>query len=252
MTVACQGVLRYNGAMSESGWPDITIMVITFDRPTEIRRTLYALSAYLEYGGKLLWHLADDGSPDGYLQSLRDEYPDLQLTVSVTKRQGWAANVNKALASVKTDYVFLCEDDYVCKRPLNLTRGVALLEAVPTVGLVRYDGIAGHDLDLHLREVKTRAGMLNYMTIDRHTSPHLHVYSNRPHLAHRRFRDWYGEYRVGKPLGQTEEDYAFRVKDDEEGPEVAILSDGIARAFKHIGKSRQGTEADPCWKGGLT
>ena len=75
-------------------------------------------------------------------------------------------------------------------------------------------------------------------------SSHLNVYSNRPHLRHRRLHDKLGMYKEGLPLGHTETEYAHRVKDNIGIAEVAVLQNGIERAFDHIGKSRQGTEMD--------
>ena len=85
---------------------------------------------------------------------------------------------------------------------------------------------------------------MDYMILERY-SPHLNVYSNRPHLKHRRFHSKYGPYSETTPLGMTETEFAHRVKDiGVDGPLLAILADGVVRAFDHIGKSRQGTELD--------
>lgn len=227
-------------------YPEITILIVTYDRPKEIRETIWALRRRLQYDGVLRWHLADDGSPAGYLKELEREFRlvGLEFTSTITSRKGWGANVNAAWETIETDFVFLCEDDYVAQRRLNLTQGVALLLAEPAIGLVRYDGLAGHKLNLFLREARgTRASRLDYLIVSRE-SPHLNVYSNRPHLVHRRFREQMGPYIEGQSLGGTENDYAHRVKDQEQGLLVVTLDDGIRRAFKHIGKSRQRSKED--------
>jgi len=164
----------------------------------------------------------------------------------VTDRKGWGANTNKGLRYVfkDCDYVFLCEDDYVALRPLDFISGIRLMEEQRSVGLVRYDGISGHLLNLYLREIKFPVGQMDYMIIDR-SSPHLNVYSHRPHLKHRRFHDKYGYYKEGTKLGMTEVEFAHRVKDgSSDQPSIAILPDGILTAFDHIGRSRQGSELD--------
>ena len=45
-------------------WPTVTVMLITYDRPEEIRRTIYSLLKNIKYPrDKLLWHISDDNSP---------------------------------------------------------------------------------------------------------------------------------------------------------------------------------------------
>lgn len=229
-------------------WPELTILLVTYDRPNEVRRTIHALREHIVYPIPPRWHLADDNSPGDYLDSIRREFTDLSFSHSVTDRKGWSANVNTALRAIKSHYVFLCEDDYIAKRPVDLRCGVALMEAMDTIGLVRYDGISGHHLNLFLREVKnTKVGRLDFMLIDKE-SPHLNVYSHRPHLKrHPQFHEVYGYYKEAHPgephLGVSEVEFAHRIK-DKDGPAFAILDDGIVTAFSHVGHSRQGTELD--------
>jgi len=191
--------------------------------------------------------LADDSSPEGYITQLKQDYAKLNFSTTITDRKGWGANVNKALVYAwdkHGDFVFLCEDDYVAKRPIDLRSGVAILAANKGIGLIRYDGIAGHALDLQLREVKTEVGKVQTLCIMK-SSPHLNIYSNRPQLKHRRFHDCVGMYDEGKKLGETEAAFAHQVRDKyDDCPKVAVLQNGIVTAFDHIGKSRQMTELD--------
>jgi len=225
-------------------FPEVTILIVTYDRPREIRRTIDALCIHIKYPGHLRWHIADDHSPGTFIPDLLNDYRHLDMHHSITDRKGWGANVNKALASIQSDCIFLNEDDYVAERDLDLTRGVALLEACKELGAIRYDGLEGHTLNLQLREVKSeRVGRLDYLIIDK-DSPHLNVYSHRPHLKHRRLHDQLGKYVERQSLGTTEEEFAHRVKDHAGPPEIAILPSGIPRAFNHVGVSRQKTEHD--------
>lgn len=224
--------------------PNITVLIVTYDRPREIRLTIDALLQHIEYDGELNWHIADDNSPGNYLPQLAQDYPILHLTATVTKRQGWGANVNKALTAIRNDFIFLCEDDYVAQQRLDLTAGVRLLTTFDNLGAVRYDGISGHNgLNLTVQEL-TGNPTINFLTINKELSTHFNVYSNRPHLRHRRFHDRLGPYIEGAPLGMTETNYAGRVKETEGFADIAILSNGIDRAFDHIGHSRQGTDLD--------
>lgn len=226
-------------------WPDVAVMVITYDRPNEIRRVIRALDKYLQYdNGKFVWYLADDGSPGNYILDIQRDFPNLSFRATITKRLGWGANVNKCMQKIAEKHIFLCEDDYVALYPLDISKGVALLDSKAGIGLVRYDGLAGHRLNLAIEEVKTRLGVLQYLEILKKESRGLNVYSHRPHLKNVGFHRAYGEYPMNKPLGETESAFAHRVKDLIKGPKIVTLENGVIRAFDHIGHSRQGTELD--------
>ena len=230
-------------------WPTVAIAILTYDRPREIRETIAALFDFICYpADKLVWLVGDDGSPGDYLEKIDQDYKELDITFVTTNRKGWGANANNLLkrAFQKADYVFFTEDDYKALRKVDLCSGVAILESTPEIGMVRYDGVAGHPLTISLCEAKTRMGTLQYGRINK-DSPHLNIYSNRPHLFTRAFLQSYGSYAERKTLGATEENYAHRVK-GQEGPEVAILPTGWEVGFDHIGVSRQGTKEDPWQK----
>lgn len=223
--------------------PDITIVIVTYNRPKEIRQTIHALQEHIVYAGKLHWLLADDGSPGTYVQDLLQEYP--YFAVSSTNRGGWGRNVNAALHKIDTDLFFLCEDDYVARLPLDFDTGATLLSEREEIGLVRYDGVIGHvELQFATRCHHREEADIHYATI-LPSSVHLNTYSNRPHMCHRRFHESYGMYRENVKLGETEEAFAHTVKDRyTDGPEVIILQTGLENAFDHIGKSWQSTGSD--------
>lgn len=227
-------------------WPDVAVMIVTYDRPGEIRRVIKALDKHLQYdNGKFVWYLADDDSPGNYVLDIQRDFPNLGFRATVTKRLGWGANVNKCLQKIAEKYIFLCEDDYVALYPLDINKGVALLDSKEAnIGLVRYDGLAGHRLNLAIEEVKTRLGVLQYLEILKKASRGLNVYSNRPHLKSRKFHRAYSHYPMGKSLGETESAFAHRVKGILTGPKLVVLENGVVRAFDHIGKSRQNTAED--------
>jgi len=225
-------------------YPEVVICIVTYDRLPEIKQTIRALRSHFNYNGKTLWHIADDSSPTGYLGAIFNEFSDLHFSHTDGGGNGWGVNVNTALDFLKSKpYIFLIEDDYIAMFNLNINTGVALMQSNPKVCAVRYDGIAGHTLDLCLREQKTGLGAISFMYIDK-DSPHLNVYSNRPHLRHTfRFR-CFGRYPEHKMLGVTESEFAHRVKDKKKCADIAILANGVKTAFDHIGKSRQGSKRD--------
>lgn len=241
-------------------FPDITVLVCTYNRPKELILTLEALDTHMQYAGALKFLICDDHTP-GYLSKLKSKPIWKQLDpqfVSTEVNSGWGANVNYGLAHVETDLVFFIEDDYILKETLNLSIGAALMNARPDLGMLRYRGTAGDHLLYHQLEADIRAdlpdyiqgvgvpGKVSHLQIDSN-SPSLYIYSHGAHLKRKRFHEFYGLYPIGLPLGQTEETYAHTVKDkmkEAGAPGIAILPDWIPMWFDHIGTSYQHTEHD--------
>src|SRR5574341_142513 len=128
-------------------FPEVTVLICTYNRPVEIARTVEALEDNLCYPN-LKWLVCDDCSPReaNYVMYLKDTrlFRELKLEyISTERNSGWGANVNNGMRHVQTDYVFFIEDDYLLMKPLDLRLGMALLEEKPHLGLVRYRGTAG-------------------------------------------------------------------------------------------------------------
>ena len=248
MTKAVLTLNSGNGVSTLRGdnmsWPPVAVCIVTFDRFDEIKRTLQSLKSHLKYEGQLHWHLSDDGSPRGYIPRIKGLFPDLHFTHTASNRGGWGVNVNKSMRFLNNtyDYIYLNEDDYVANQDIDITRGVALMESVGSVGHVRYDGVQGHRLTLIQHEAQTHIGKVFYMTVDK-KSKGLNVYSNRPHMSRRTWREKLGQYCEGMRLGATEVIRAHSVR-DLDTPDTVVFWNYIPRTFDHIGKSRQGSTLD--------
>lgn len=244
--------------------PSLAIVIVTYDRPEEIRKMVMALKSHLRYDGSLVWYVADDCSPGDYALHLRSWMQDLLMQqvrlVRPEHNSGWGANVNNCLRSVKEMVVFQIEDDYILQRPIEMTPLVLLLMLNEQVGLIRLDGIAGHRLHAEINELDLRSGLpdyqqsklcnpgkLYYWRLNPH-SHELYVYSNRPHIKHRRFHHFFGPYPERLKLGQTEESFAHRVKDHmmrlADTPQIVVPMGFELPSFDHIGISHQHTEFD--------
>lgn len=221
----------------------VTVLLITFARPIMLRKTIDSLLRWQNYPN-LKFHLADNdtfgrfGIID-YVEKILEYYSDLDWTYTIERQPGWGNNVNTALKTIKTDLVFLIEDDRAAYAPVNIADGVKLLQSKPDVGLVRYDGIAGHlDTVLKLKEVNTKDNRFSYCEIDQRLSRRPITYSNQPHLRHKRFTKYYGYYPENVKLGLCERKYALHVKRNPDGPKIAILEDGIQNRFVHLGAGK--------------
>lgn len=185
-------------------WPLLAILVITYNRLPLLRGTLQHLHEHLDYVGEKLWVVADDGSDDGTPQTLAEEFPAVQVVRS--NRVGLGANGNAGLrfALSRAEYVLQMQDDMHLLSHLDLHPHVEKLRADPTCGYIRLWGVAGHKYQGQLEG--------QYWRIWWH-SPELYIPSDRPHLKHRRFHEWYGLYPEGLKTAETEEAWAHQCKD---------------------------------------
>jgi len=219
-----------------TSWPPITVMIITYNRPKIIRRTIDAYKEHLRYDGELIWRLADDGSPPGYLEDLAADYPELNLEWTVTNRKGLASNINKGLKACETKYTFFTEDDWMCIRSIDLTRGMTLLENVPQVAVVVFD-TANYRVTLHAYSLQVNGGRVDYYIKDFECR---YWYPGHPHLKHSGFHEAYGYYVEGTHRGKAELAFYYQARKVKDGPEVAILPEYTGkRPFKHIGPPRR-------------
>ena len=232
----------------------VTVLIVTFARLKMIRKTIYGFLKNSNYPqDDLIFHLADNAtdrrtSSENYIPSIIKDFSYLNWTHTIENKPGWGNNVNTALKKIRTDFIFLIEDDREAHNTINLVDGVRLLNEKQDVGLVRYDGIAGHlDTVLKLKEVKTNSCRFSYCEIDQRQSKRPITYSNQPHLRHKRFTEYYGYYPENVTLGRCERLFAAHVKHNPDGPKIAILEDGIQNKFNHLGagkNSRQHTKWD--------
>jgi len=224
-----------------SDMPLVDVLVISYDRLDILTRTWRALKERLHYP-KLRWVIADDHSPDSVFEEIRDTLqPD--IIFRTRRRSGWGVNVNNALKQLDSDFVFQTEDDKLLTEPLDLVPGVKALAAYPEFGMVRYWALAGHSLYAHLRELRIGGEKFQVWHLLKN-SPFLYVYSNGPHLKHRRFHECYRLYPEGYKLGVTEEAFAHTFIDDKEGPGIIAFPEFVRGRFRDIGKSWQLTEFD--------
>lgn len=246
-------------------YPLITVLIQTFRRYDDIQQTIDSLVENLIYPkDRLRWLVCDDCSGNGYPYNLADieRYHALNLRfVSTSRNSGYGANRNNGLAAVETPYVYATEDDWVLCTPLDLRTGVGLLEAVPTVGMVRYGGTSGdmeyiyrqYEADVsaftkeNIHAVDYVEGKLTYMVIDVE-SPSLYVYSGRPQLAKLRWYYELGAFNEGVRLGECENDFCNKVKHYlrtvPNAQQIAILPDFVNMKYRHIGMTWQGTAVD--------
>lgn len=236
--------------------PEISIGILTYSRFEEIQQVVASLRANIIYPQeKIQWLIADDCSPDNYLERLRgcEVFNGLNVRfISTPRNSGWGASANNLLEHVETELLYVSEDDYVLSFKLDMRVGVGILETCPDVGLLRYGGTSGdmlysyHQHEANVSEyVKENIyaadyveGKATYLLIDVE-SPSLYVYSGRPQLGK---LSWYykvGLFPEGLSLGRGEDASCHKVKDyirsTPDAQQIAILPDFINMKYRHIG-----------------
>lgn len=226
------------GSGDQSNRPPITVLVYTYDRPKKIRRILVALKKHLQYNGKLIWRLADDGSPPGYLEGIAADFPELELEWTVTNRKGFGANANKGYRARTTKYVFPTEDDLLVMRDFDLDTGITLMEGVPDIGALRYDA-AMINIFLSGHEFKGHKSSICYFVIDRQKSKFWNP-CGHPTLIQPSFYEVYGYLPERVRVSAVELAWTRRARRIS-GPLVAILPQYLgARSFIHLSADRLG------------
>jgi len=214
-------------------FPPISVIIPTYDRPWLLKKTLESLQENLVYRGLIKYYLGFDGeNGTGKMFS-----GNRDIIAIPGPNNGLGANLNRLIHAAESDLLFQLDDDHALCEPLRLDWHVMKLLEDETSGWIRFMGVAYHDyyglLDGEYWRVLWK-------------SPDLYIPSNRPHLKHRRFHDYFGLYEEGITLAETEEEFCKRckIKATERRavtpPDVLIPLDNISeRGWNHSGKSWQ-------------
>lgn len=149
----------------------------------------------LRYDGELAMHIADDGSTTNLFGFARargewDAASDRQLAgISYTQqsRHGVGASLNSGFAQAHMDggIALYLVDDWKLLAPLDITPWVQLLEAEPTVGMVRL-GPPHPWLSGRVEMFKSGWGL--------RLARHHFAFGHRPALYHRRMIEHWGPF----------------------------------------------------------
>ncbi len=110
----------------------VCIMLLTYNRYEYAELTLRSALENIKYEGPLSVHIADDGSPDGYVAELMEIAKGMgieQVTSTNSNHRGYGANYNCATQVVHSfaDVVLPLEDDWQLLRELDLDKYVPVL-----------------------------------------------------------------------------------------------------------------------------
>jgi hypothetical protein len=189
----------------------IAVVLLTYGgtpaRQHYARITTESLLENLRYDGPLIYHIADDGSPDEHLRQLALTFQNsaaaanLLPTLTRTHHEGYGANYNLAMGHVHAiaDIIMPIEDDWELVRPLDLGPLVETLRE-PRYGCIRL-GYLGFTDELRGTLVDTPA---RKMLLFDPTSPEKHVFVGHPRIETVEWQRSVGPWPVGLGPGATE------------------------------------------------
>jgi len=142
------------------------------------------------------------------------------------------------------DIMMQMDDDHHLHQDIDLKPHVKKLLEDEEASWIRLMGTAFHSFTATLR------GKYWYIDWKSAGDYSLYITSNRPHIKHRRFHDFFGKYPVNLSLGETEEAFCHQCRNTAAklvGIDVKIaiphvLIPLIEYAWDHVGQSWQGRE----------
>lgn len=249
-------------------FPPISVLINTYNRIEDLQRTVTGLRETLVYeGDKLQWIIADDCSPDNYLERVSHlrVFDGLNVRfISTPVNSGVGASMNWGFRHVQTPYCFYTQDDLIPTKPIDLRKSVALMEVQPNIGILRYRALGSdqlyiyrqHEVDLKewlpypISGDTAMEGKCVYLIIDK-DSPSLYIYSDNPQLRRMSWFTQYGWHFEGLKLGAQEDAYAHHVKrvmrDNPNALWVCCLPEWINSHYLHFGQTFKETEVDKEW-----
>lgn len=227
-------------------WPGVSVLIPTYNRLNIVADTVSRLAQMLDYPGPITYWLGIDNDKESPRQV--HDYIVKHCGIDVNaldgpRRMGYkiggylGANLNMLIKASRPDVLLMqMDDDHHLTRRIDLKPHVELLLTDVTAGWIRLMGVGFHRycacLDGRYWRVKW-------------DSPELYIPSNRPHLKHRRFHDFFGMYPEGLKLGETEERFCHQCKDKARAhpagaPQVVVPMDVLTElSWDHVGTSFQ-------------
>ena len=120
--------------MNQRLHPRATLMIVTRNRPDELRHTLRKVCEQTRLD-RVETVVLDDASDVPLPESLMEEFPGFRFERS-QQQQGLIAQRNRVMQDAKTDYVISLDDDSWFEEADGIERLLDLLDANPQVGIV--------------------------------------------------------------------------------------------------------------------
>lgn len=187
-------------------WPDVSILIPTYNRAQVVTRTVSLLRQNLKYSGAIRYYVGCDGTD--HTPMLLSSEPD--VVIFPTSSGSLGANLNRLVAAAQSDYLLALDDDHWLLNPLRIDEHVAKLRDDASSGWVHLlvDAIGDESNDGYkfVAHLDGKHWRLEY------ASPDEWPCSFRAHLSHRRFHEAVGPFAAGIQTGRCEVEFNQRAK----------------------------------------
>lgn len=220
--------------MNANHWPPIAVLIPTFNRAKIAVGCIAALRFNLKYPGSIHYYVGVD-STDDTPEKLSSAF-GRSVTILPGPHTGLGGNLNQLIAKTTEPLIMQMDDDHILNAPLDLCPHARELMEHDDAGWIRLMGIGGHGYTASLR------GQYWYVSW---SSEELYITSNRPHLKHRRWLDFFAPYCESVSLYETEVQYCLQCKEAAKQlhfkvPQVLVpLNSESETGWDHVGKSWQ-------------
>lgn len=217
----------------------ITCIIPTYDRPEVLKETVNLLLYNLGFNGTIYVLIGNDGDelPDGLLFG----YPGIRVLPG--PKRGLGANLNMLLQAAETEVVLQMDDDHHLVKGIDINQFVEdLFDPKYGIGWIRLFLGTEKDLRNDDRFYKFEARMFERYWYPFPKVGELYIPSNRPHLKHKLFHDYFGMYQEDLKLGETETEFCHRYADKHHQGMPWVVIPVAAPSFdtwEHVGQSYQ-------------
>ena len=222
---------------------ELTVIIPTYNRPQILKYTVTNLLRNLRYSNWIHFLIGNDGDEDLDFGGGFDN-----IEVIPGPKRGLGANLNMLLKEVETDLILQLDDDHHLVQPLDINQFAQdLLNFKSQVGWIRLFLGTEEDLNNDDPFYNFSAKMYGRYWFPMPGVDELYIPSNRPHLKHKRFHEYYGYYEEGLKLGETETDFCHQYADlhqaragERDRPWVVIpVAAPSFDTWQHVGQSWQ-------------
>lgn len=213
---------------------EISFLLITFNRSHLLAKTLRSLrEAVIEAELKnARFIVADDASSIDHQKIIDSLEFDAKVMANINS--GLGANQNRGLAYCNSEYIFQIQDDWIYTGEASfLKEAIEILKSDADIGIVQLTPV-NSDVSFEVRSTSTGC-LYKVFKPDRapwHRHCSLRPYSDNPHVKSRNFIKDIGAYLEGVRMSVTENDYKFRVANQNKWLVAQIMKSDL---FKHIG-----------------
>lgn len=182
----------------------LAVVLLTYNRLDYAQKTLEYALKHIKYSGELQFHIADDGSPEGYMCDLLNiaKAVGINPTITIAPRRGYGGSYNLAMKSLlcSVDYVLPLEDDWQLTDDLNLDLLTGVLEDETRINCIRL-GYIGYFHPLFAEFLYVRNHHFLLLDPD---SPSQYIFSGGPRVERISYTRNLGVWPELTPAGETE------------------------------------------------